>query len=81
MLHSDIISNYFLTKILQKKFGEIMTTETKKQIGLRIPQELDRRLEKHVNKIGISKPAFILGLIFKELEKNEPHNVNNKEND
>ena len=43
--------------------------EIKKQISIRIPQEPDKRLEKHVNKIGISKPAFILNLIFKELEE------------
>lgn len=49
-----------------------MKAEIKKtQIGLRLPQELDRRLENHVNKIGISKPAFILNLIFNELEKTE----------
>ena len=41
----------------------------KKQINIRIPQELVKRLEKHVNKIGISKSAFILNLIFKELEE------------
>jgi predicted DNA-binding protein len=57
-----------------------MTTETKKQIGIRIPQELNRRLEKHVNKIGISKPAFILGLIFRELEEKENSLAQVKEN-
>lgn len=49
-----------------------METEIKKpQIGLRLPPELNRRLENHVSRIGISKPAFILNLIFNELEKNE----------
>lgn len=43
----------------------------KRQIGIRIPEELNERLEKHVARIGISKPAFILGLIFDELEKSE----------
>lgn len=41
----------------------------KRQIGIRVPNELDKRLENHVNKIGISKAAFILGLIYKELQK------------
>ena len=41
----------------------------KKQILIRIPRELDERLEKHVKKIGISKQAFVLGLIYKELKK------------
>lgn len=47
------------------------TVSSKTQIGLRLPQELNRRLENHVSRIGISKPAFILNLIFKELEQNE----------
>ena len=45
------------------------TEKIKKQLGIRIPPELDRRLENHVQKIGISKPAFILSLIFRELEE------------
>lgn len=43
----------------------------KTQIGLRIPAELNSRLESLVSRIGISKPAFILNLIFNELEKIE----------
>ena len=43
----------------------------KKQLGIRIPPELDSRLENHVKKIGISKQAFILNLIFRELERFE----------
>ena len=50
----------------------------KKQIGIRIPQDLDCRLTELVNKIGISKPAFILGLIFRELEKNHSDTDNSK---
>ena len=42
---------------------------SKRQIGIRIPRDLDNHLENHVNKIGISKAAFILGLIYKELKK------------
>lgn len=45
--------------------------KSKLQVGLRLPPELNRRLENHVSKIGISKPAFILNLIFNELEKSE----------
>ena len=58
-----------------------MAETIKKQIGIRIPPELDRRLEKHVNKIGISKPAFILNLIFKELEKNDKSHRAGDDND
>lgn len=47
----------------------------KRQIGVRIPLELDERLESHVNKIGISKAAFILGLIYKELKKEESETI------
>lgn len=57
-----------------------MAKTIRTQIGIRIPQELDSRLEKHVSRIGISKPAFILGLIFKELERVEKKNYAN-END
>ena len=46
-----------------------MQKQDKKQIGIRIPKELNEQLEKHVAKIGISRPAFILGLIYKELER------------
>ena len=46
---------------------EIATS--KEQIGIKIPAELDNLLENHVRKIGISKPAFILELICKELSK------------
>ena len=49
--------------------------ENKKQIGVRIPKELNERLERHVEKIGISKPAFILGLIYNELEKAKTQKV------
>ncbi len=43
----------------------------KVQIGIRIPKELNERLERYVANIGISKQAFILGLIFDELEGKE----------
>ena len=50
----------------------MVQTDTKKgQICVRIPENLNKRLEEHVRQIGISKPAFILGLIYAELEKNK----------
>ena len=55
--------------------------KSKSQIGLRLPAELNQRLEKHVGKIGISKPAFILNLIFNELEKTEKNSRADDNND
>lgn len=46
---------------------------SKRQIGIRIPRELDKTLEAHVGKIGISKAAFILQLIYKELKSEQTH--------
>lgn len=46
----------------------------KNQICIRIPRELDCRLGDLVEKIGISKPAFILGLIYRELESKSDKN-------
>ena len=54
--------------------------KNKRQIGLRIPRELDNELQILVDKIGISKPAFILGLIYRELEKSNAGNVRNNIN-
>ena len=69
---SKIYKKKYLTDIKVTKLGVTMKTEnSRKQLGIRIPQELDRRLEKHVNRIGVSKQAFILNLIFNELEKTE----------
>ena len=59
-----------------------MNTESRKnQIGLRLPPELNQRLEKHVSRIGISKNAFILNLIFNELEKSEKNSRADDNND
>lgn len=58
---------YFNTFVISFKGSDIMG-DGKRQIGIRLPKELDERLGKHVKKIGITKPAFILGLIFNELE-------------
>ena len=52
--------------------------DSKKQIGIRIPQDLDRQLENHVRKIGISKPAFILSLIYKEICEKSKNQEQNK---
>ena len=46
-----------------------MQEQNKKQLGIRIPKELNEQLERHVAKIGISKPAFVLGLVYKEMER------------
>lgn len=48
-----------------------MSDNNKRQLGIRIPQKLDRSLENYVNKIGISKQAFILNLIYNELDRTE----------
>lgn len=41
----------------------------KELLSLRIPPELNRRLANHVKPMGLSKNAFILGLVNRELEK------------
>ena len=44
--------------------------ELKKElVSLRIPETLNKKLAEHVAALGISKNAFILGLIHKELFK------------
>ena len=71
-----------LTENFIKKFGARMKTgKSKKQLGIRIPPELESRLENHVSRIGISKQAFILNLIFKELEKVEKRRAEDDDDD
>ena len=41
----------------------------KELLSLRIPPELNRRLANHVKPMGLSKNAFILGLVNRELEQ------------
>lgn len=41
----------------------------KRQVGIRIPAELDEQLENHIKKIGISRASFILQLIYNELSR------------
>lgn len=57
-----------------------MDSKTKKsQFGIRIPLELNKLLEDRVKKIGISKSAYILTLIYNALEKSEQTNETDKE--
>lgn len=46
-----------------------MNSLKKELVSVRIPTELNKEFTNHVAKIGISKTAFILGLIYKELKK------------
>ena len=39
----------------------------KEQIGIRIPEKLNERLKERAVQMGISRPAFILSLLYKEL--------------
>ncbi len=41
----------------------------KELLSLRIPPELNRQLANHVKPMGLSKNAFILGLVNRELEQ------------
>ena len=50
-----------------------MADDDKRQLGIRIPKEMVERIESYVKRIGISKQAFILGLIYKELKKEDTH--------
>lgn len=47
----------------------VKTKIEKAQICVRIPKSLNKRLEEHISKIGISKQAFILRLVYEELER------------
>lgn len=38
-------------------------------VSVRIPKELNKKLAKHVAAMGLSKTAFIINLIYKELKK------------
>jgi|GEM_PF-3566472 len=41
----------------------------KELVSLRIPPDLNKRLANHVKPMGLSKNAFILGLVNRELDK------------
>lgn len=47
-----------------------MSSSKKELVSVRIPKELNTRFAKHVASMGISKTAFILNLINKELRQN-----------
>ena len=49
-----------------------MNSLKKELVSVRIPVNLNKKFSDYVAKIGISKTAFILGLIYKELEKESP---------
>lgn len=42
----------------------------KELVSVRIPKELNKKFAKHVASMGISKTAFILNLINRELRQN-----------
>lgn len=46
----------------------------KELVSVRIPTELNKKLAEHVAAKGISKTAFILTLIDKEISKKENNN-------
>ena len=46
-----------------------MNSLKKELVSVRIPIELNTEFANHVAKIGVSKNAFILGLIYDELKK------------
>lgn len=46
-----------------------MKPSEKELVSVRIPKELNKKLAEHVSAMGISKAAFILNLINKELKK------------
>lgn len=72
-LWQDIISVFsdsvIKLHVSSKGSGTVDLANEKRQVGIRIPLELDKQLEAHVKKIGISRAAFILGLVYKELNK------------
>ena len=49
-----------------------MDLSKKEMLSLRIPKELNQKLTERVTPMGISKCAFILNLIHKELRNNIP---------
>jgi len=52
-----------------------VTSQRKELVSVRIPKELNKRLAEHVATIGISKTAFILNLINRELSKAKKENT------
>lgn len=50
-----------------------MNSQKRELVSVRIPKELNKRLTEYVAEIGISKAAFILQLIYKELKSEQTH--------
>lgn len=48
-----------------------MDKKKKELISVRLPTALNKKLARHVSVMGLSKSAFIIGLINNELSKNE----------
>ena len=48
-----------------------MNPSDKELVSVRIPKDLNKKLADHVAKLGISKTAFILGLINREISKSQ----------
>ncbi|WP_182185525.1 hypothetical protein [Pectinatus frisingensis] len=47
----------------------MISLDKKELVSIRIPVDMNRRLSAHVKQLGISKNAFVLGLLNKELRK------------
>lgn len=52
----------------------------KELLTLRLPTEINQKFSKIVSSLGISKNAFVLSLIHKEIKKAEKNNLDNKNN-
>jgi len=48
-----------------------VNTQKKELVSLRIPAKLNKKLTEYLAPIGLSKNAYILSLIYKELKKEE----------
>lgn len=55
-----------------------MNTLKKELVSVRIPEPLNRKLAEHVAPLGMSKNAFILSLINKELSQNKTTDYHSK---
>lgn len=53
-----------------------MKTKIKKEtLSIRLPVELNKKFTKYITSLGMSKNAFIISLIIKELEKQKDINL------
>lgn len=53
----------------------------KELLSVRIPKELNKKFSKHIAPLGISKNAFILSLIHKEISKDTTANTLENKNE